>query len=182
MGKPNANKLIRLFHRKWSVPVLAEIARTGGTRVVVLQRSLGMSPAAVRQTLDHLIELGLVMPNPGYGHPLRPEYILTAEGQAVAESCARIQSSSNRLGLNDLIGKKWTLPVLWTLSAEPLRFGQITSLAQPITDRALSQSLVHLQSAELIRSDLLATRPPVNQYSLARRAHTIADALGDIAA
>ncbi len=28
--------------------------------------------------------LGLVIRNPGYGHPLRPEYILTPEGHAAA--------------------------------------------------------------------------------------------------
>jgi DNA-binding HxlR family transcriptional regulator len=182
MQTPHADKLIRLFHRKWSVPVLAELSRTGGSRVVVLQNSLGVSPAAVRQTLDHLIEIGIATPNPGYGHPLRPEYILTDEGQAVAEACRRIQDSSARLGLDSIIGRKWTLPVLWTLAREPLRFGEITDRARPITDRALSQSLVLLQNAELISCDLLEIRPPANIYGLSRRARTITNALIDIAA
>ncbi len=182
MSTPTADKLIRLFHRKWSVPMLAELSRGGGSRVVVLQNTLGASPAAVRQTLDHLISMNLATPNPGYGHPLRPEYILTEEGKAVADACARIQSSSDRLGLGGLVGRKWTLPILWTLNHEPLRFGEITGLARPITDRALSQSLVQLQDAELVRVDLLDTRPPANLYGLARRARAIADALADIAA
>lgn len=178
----DAQILIRLFHRKWAMPILAELARTHGSRVVVLKNKLGIGPAPLRQTLDHLIELGLVTPNAGYGHPLRPEYILTATGQHVAEACARIDGSSRRLRLGDVVGRKWTLPVLWSISDEPLRFSEIARRTQPITDRALSQSLVQLEEAELIRVQPLETRPPAHLYALHRRARTIAQALGDMAA
>ena len=34
--------------------------------------------------MDHLIELGLLERNPGYGHPLRPAFRLTELGRTVA--------------------------------------------------------------------------------------------------
>ncbi|GAB5497243.1 MAG: hypothetical protein Phyf2KO_23230 [Phycisphaerales bacterium] len=178
----DAQNLISLFHRKWALPVLAEMARTRGSRVVVLKNRLGIHPAALRQTLDHLIELGYVVANPGYGHPLRPEYILTAKGQYAADACARIDASSKRLGIAELAGRKWFLPVLWTVAEQPLRFTEIAKRARPITDRALSHSLVQLEEARLIRPLPLEIRPPAYLYGLHRRAGTIAEALNDLAA
>ena len=178
----DAKTLIRLFHRKWAVPMLAELSRTGGSRVVVLRNRLGANPAAVRQTLDHLIGLKLVTPTPGHGHPLRPEYTLTPLGQAAAESCARIQSSGRRLGAGALIGRKWSLPVLWSVTQEPLRFGEIAERASPVTDRALSQSLKDLEDSSLIKRRALGTRPPAYLYGLHARAQAIASALADLAA
>ncbi|HED54182.1 MAG TPA: transcriptional regulator [Phycisphaerales bacterium] len=182
MDENNAHKLAGLFHRKWSVPVIAELARTEGSRLVVLSRALQTSAVSVRQTLEHLISLGLVMPNPGYGHPLRPEYILTPDGRAVAGGCLRILRSSRRLGLEDLIGRKWSMPVLWAVSGEPLRFGEIGMRIAPITDRALSQTLAHLEGAALVRRDLLETRPPASLYGVTRRARTLVSALDELAA
>ncbi len=178
----DAMNLISLFHRKWALPVLAEMAPTRGSRVVVLKNRLGVSPAALRQTLDHLIELGYVVANPGYGHPLRPEYILTARGQHAADACAQINASSKRLGISGLAARKWFLPVLWTIAEQPLRFSEIADRASPITDRALSQSLVQLEEASLIRTLPLEVRPPANLYGLHRRANTIARALCELAA
>ena len=178
----DADTLIRLFHRKWAVSMLAELSLTGGSRVVVLRNNLGASPAAVRQTIDHLIDLNLATPNPGHGHPLRPEYILTSLGQAAAESCMRIQSSGHRLGAGELIGRKWTLPVLWSVIGEPLRFSEIADRASPVTDRALSQSLKDLEDSKLIRRTALGSRPPAYLYGLHARAHAIASALADLAA
>ena len=42
---------------------------------------LGVGRESLRATLDALRELGLVQPTPGHGHPMRPEYLLTAAGR-----------------------------------------------------------------------------------------------------
>ena len=74
-----------LSRHRWALPILAHLSGTGGSRFVPLAAALGMSRDALRQTLDSLMALGLVTPNPGYGHPTRPEYILTDEGRRVQE-------------------------------------------------------------------------------------------------
>ena len=76
--------LVALFHNRWSVPILAELHRQRGSRFVTLARTLGMSRESLRRTLAALIESGLVGRNPGYGHPLRPEYVLTTRGDRIA--------------------------------------------------------------------------------------------------
>src|ERR671932_2722006 len=103
-------ELIALFHHRWSAAVLAELRRTRGTRFVVLSKSLGVGRESLRRTLDALIELGLVRRNPGYGHPLRPEYLLTRRGERVAERCATLLALLD--GDAEVALKKWSLPVL----------------------------------------------------------------------
>ncbi|MGH2451320.1 MAG: winged helix-turn-helix transcriptional regulator, partial [Candidatus Limnocylindria bacterium] len=70
-----------LFHHRWAAPVLAELDRSRGSRFVTLSNRLALSRESLRRTLTALIDAGLVMKNPGYGHPLRPEYILTERGR-----------------------------------------------------------------------------------------------------
>src|SRR5919202_4724071 len=101
------DELIALFHHRWSAPVLAELRRTRGTRFVVLAKALGVGRESLRRTLDALIELGLVRRNPGYGHPLRPEYLLTRRGAAVARRCSRLLAATD--GNVDVALKKWSL-------------------------------------------------------------------------
>ena len=71
------SSLVALCHHRWSLPVLAEIGRTRGTRFATLTGRLGVTGESLRRTLAYLQEEGLVERNPGYGHPLRPEYLLT---------------------------------------------------------------------------------------------------------
>ena len=70
--------LLTLCHHRWSLPVLAEIGRTGGSRFATLTGRLGVTGESLRRTLSYLQDEGLVARNPGYGHPLRAEYVLTA--------------------------------------------------------------------------------------------------------
>src|SRR4029079_6119097 len=75
----SSDALPNLLHNRWSVPVLAELARgdAGGGRFANLRRRLGVSGESRRRTLATLVEAGLVARNPGHGHPLRADYVLT---------------------------------------------------------------------------------------------------------
>ena len=74
------NRFITLFHRQWAVRVLVELQRAHGAKFVTLHSQLGVGRATLRATLDDLIAEGWVLRNPGHGHPMRPEYLLTKEG------------------------------------------------------------------------------------------------------
>jgi DNA-binding HxlR family transcriptional regulator len=158
--------LIALFHHRWSAPVLAELDRTRGTRFVVLVNRLGVGRESLRRTLDALIELGLVARNPGYGHPLRPEYLLTPPGQDAAERCTRL------LGLLDgdaeIALKKWSLPVLAALSG-PSRFSELRDALPGVTARALALALKDLQTAGLVDRRVEDAYPPTATYVATRR-------------
>src|SRR2546423_5557161 len=114
--------LIELFHRRWSAPVLAELERQKGSRFVALTRTLRVPRDSLRRTLDALVEMGLVGRNPGYGHPLRPEYVLTESGRPVARRCARLVALLD--GHRDVALRKWSLPVLVAME-RPSRLSQL---------------------------------------------------------
>ena len=143
----STSDLIKLFHHRWSAPVLAELERQRGSRFVALSRMLGVGRDSLRRTLDSLIAQGLVERNPGYGHPLRPEYLLTDRGRDVARRCGTLLALLD--GNAELVLRKWSLPVLVVLQG-PMRFSEIRASLAGITGRALALALKDLQLAGLI--------------------------------
>ena len=158
-----AASLASLFHHRWSVPVLAELHRGAGAKFVTLHRRLGVSRAALTRTLKILGERGWSMRNPGYGHPMRPEYILTSGGRALGPACVALME---RLGGLDqaLALNKWSLPSLHALGGEPRRFNQIAAIVGGATPRALARALKDLVCAELIVRELRDEYPPRTLY------------------
>ncbi|MGB0844935.1 MAG: winged helix-turn-helix transcriptional regulator, partial [Alphaproteobacteria bacterium] len=108
------NLLVKVSAKAWSFDVLAILCDGTAGRQASLISKTGAGRTAVQNSLNHLIELGLVKRNSGHGHPLRPEYVLTSLGRRCGETALRIKNlvpvASNRLILN----RTWTLPVLAT--------------------------------------------------------------------
>jgi len=158
-----------LFHNRWSVPVLAELWRGGvaGGRFANLSRRLGVSRESLRRTLAALVDAGLVARNPGHGHPLRPDYVLTGTGRRVAPVCATLVDILGSSGLEQLGRKKWPLPVVLALSAGPTRFSALRAGLAPITTRALALALKELEAASVVERILVGDYPPRAEYRLA---------------
>lgn len=152
--------LIALFHHRWSAPVLAELLRQKGSRFAALSGTLGVGSDSLRRALDSLLALGLVARNPGYGHPLRPEYVLTAEGTRVAQRCAKLLSESE----DDVLLRKWSLPVLAALQ-DPARFSELRAVVPGVTPRALALALKDLQGAGLVERTVEDAYPPRTLYT-----------------
>lgn len=167
-------ELIALFHHRWSAPVLAELGRTRGSRFVVLVNALEVGRESLRRTLTALIELGLVRRNPGYGHPLRPEYVLTRRGERAAERCARLLALLD--GNADVALKKWSLPVLAALD-RPARFSELRESLPGISARSLALALKDLEGAELVRRQVQETYPPSTVYAPTPAARRLRDAV-----
>ena len=153
-----------LSRHRWALPILAHLAETGGSRFVPLAAALGISRDALRQTLDSLIALGLVTPNPGYGHPTRPEYILTDEGRRSAPECARLVKHVRANGLDAVAFKKWSLPTLAALG-RPQRFAELRRTVGA-TARALTLSLKDLVDAGVVERRVHDEFPPGTSYRL----------------
>lgn len=155
------SSLVALCHHRWSLPVIAEISRTRGSRFAALSGRLGVAGESLRRTLAYLQGEGLIERNPGYGHPLRPEYLLTDAGRRVAPQAERLLSA---LGKHEDVGlKKWSLPVLAEL-AEPRRFSELRA-ALPASPRALALALRDLEEAGLVRRTVTDDRPPQTRYA-----------------
>jgi DNA-binding HxlR family transcriptional regulator len=165
----SSDALPNLLHNRWSVPVLAELARgdAGGGRFANLTRKLGVSGESLRRTLAALVEARLVARNPGHGHPLRADYVLTPAGKRVAPACAALVESLDAAGLAQLATKKWLLPIVLTLSASSLRFSSLRTSLAPISARALALALKELEAAGVVERTLVDDYPPRAEYRLA---------------
>jgi DNA-binding HxlR family transcriptional regulator len=168
----STSDLIALFHHRWAPPAVALLAERGGVRFVELQRTLAVGSESLRNALDALIDLGYVERNPGYGHPLRPEYVVTATGRDVGATAARILAA----GDPDLLLRKWSVPVLAALGEER-RFSELRTDLAGVTPRALALALRELEAGRLVRRTVLPTRPPSTLYRPTAAGRRIAAAL-----
>jgi DNA-binding HxlR family transcriptional regulator len=160
--------LVALFHNRWSVPILAELHRQRGSRFVALSRILGLSGESLRRTLAALIEGGLVGRNPGYGHPLRPEYVLTSSGERIAAACRPLVERLRRSDLEEVGLKKWSMPVVYALADGPRRFSELREALEGISPRALTLALKDLEAARLVDRRVTDDYPPATVYRLTR--------------
>jgi len=138
----------------------------------------GAGRTAFAQSLEHLIDLGLVERNTGHGHPLRPEYCLTQNGAEVAKIASKIKSAVPQLPERALLRRAWTVPIL-AVSHKPLYFTDIKKQLGSITDRALSQSLERLHGQNwFIRTVNRTNRPPRALYQAVNAGAMISQAVG----
>ena len=162
--------LPRLFHHRWAVPTLAALDATGGAaKFVTLRNQVGASRDSLRRTLRALIGAGLVRRNPGYGHPLRPEYMLTRPGRRLAPASATLVKKLKSLGIEEIALNKWSLPVVCALEAAGGRFGRVRAALGEVTPRALARALRDLRRAGIIERRLVDSYPPYTEYRLTRR-------------
>lgn len=111
-----------------------------------------MNADSLSRSLEELMAAGWVQRNPGYGHPLRPEYILTKEGQDLARYCSLFDALVAELGVTSVIYRKWSVPTLLGINEGATRFNELRD-SLVITPRALSQSLDSLCAVDLVRQD-----------------------------
>ncbi len=155
-----------LTHHRWGLLVIAVLHRHNGSTFVRICRELGATQAAIRQTLDWLMAEGWVRRNPGYGHPLRPEYILTDDGKAVAPFCLKIESWVTESPIDGSALRKWSLVALFWVCRGSVRFSELRHHIRGVTDRALSQTLRGLVEDGVLERTLVEGNPPSTRYSL----------------
>lgn len=115
-----------------------------------MKQGLDVNADSLTRNLQVLMTTGLVARNPGYGHPLRPEYILTPRGAAIAPQCGRLVNAVDRLGVADTVYRKWSVPLLVRIKAGTGRFSRLRQ-DLGVNPRALTQSLHRLRESDLVQ-------------------------------
>ncbi len=178
MSKPPDNlrlqSLIQLVHHRWNVPVIAELHRRSGAKFVTLANGLGVSRNSLTVSLNDLIEQGYVKRNPGHGHPMRPEYLLTKSGEGVGKYCLRLARLIERRDDADIGYRKWTLPLVAAIGDGVRRFGELrVALGETATPRATTLGLKAMLSAEWAERTLIDDYPPTAGYRLIAKGRRI---------
>ncbi|MCK4943438.1 MAG: helix-turn-helix transcriptional regulator [Candidatus Aminicenantes bacterium] len=165
----NKNNFYFLFRFRWSIPIIAEIYNQDGSRFVTLIQRLNISRSVLTYTIDKLINDGLINRNPGYGHPLRPEYVLTDLGHKIAPFCQELIICVRKHNAQRLLQSRWSFRILFLPIREGVRFSVLISLLAPITPRALSEELKLLINEGFIRRKIIDDYPPKAIYELSSK-------------
>lgn len=159
-------QLESLLHHRWGIPVVAELHRASGCKFVTLVRRLEVSRDSLQRTLRALIRSGWIQRNPGYGHPLRPEYILAPGARGAGEAVVELDQTLRQLRIQDPGLNKWSLAVVWALAGKPRSFSELKRELPGITSRALTLTLKELQEVGLLQRLVLDRYPPATMYRL----------------
>ena len=174
-------QFVKLCSRSWSIKSLALIARGCSPRVSPLSNAAGCGRTAMTASIQNLAELGLLERNPGYGHPLRPEFRLTDPGVALAKWALWLDNHAHTESDQSLIRSKWGLPVMSCINSTT-RFSHLRNELVPVTDRALSICLTNLTSANWISRRVSQENfPPLVHYDVANPGHPVRESLKFVA-
>lgn len=169
--------LVKLCEKAWALTALAHIGRGTPIRVSVLASAAGTNRSSMRPSIQHLYKLGLLVENPGHGHPLRPDAVLTPEGEYWAKIALQLEQMMHDDEERRLVRLNWTLPTL-RVAHSPVRFTVLRSTLAPVRDSALSLSLRRLESSGWLERQVDSElRPPQVAYHTVNRGHEIADLL-----
>lgn len=158
------NQLVNVTSRSWSLNILAQLHRGVVGKQAALIRACGASRTAFSQSLAHLIDAGLLERNPGYGHPLRPEFRLTIKGMEAAELADKILFQTPNQNANAILRRTWVVPILGVID-KPTSFGGIKRAVGSISDRALSQTIQLLETESWVHRQIdISNRTPRPLY------------------
>ena len=158
--------LIALVHRRWNIPILAELHKRNGAKFVSLTNALDVGRASLSASLNDLIDLGLVARNTGHGHPMRPEYLLTERGRKPGAICGELVQGLRTAADVDLGLRKWTLPIVTTIGNGVCRFSEVKNPLGTATPRAITLALKAMSERNWLRRTLIDDYPPTAGYAL----------------
>lgn len=72
-----------------------------------------------------------------------------------------------------VIGGKWKTSILWHLSAQTMRFSELTRTFEETTRKMLTQQLRELEQDGLVKRKVYAQVPPKVEYSLTEKGKSV---------
>jgi DNA-binding HxlR family transcriptional regulator len=92
----------------------------------------------------------------------------------VGEVCPRFHAAI------ELIGKRWTGAIVWSLSKQPLRFAELKRAVPGLSDRLLSQRLRELEAAGVVVRRVEEGYPARVSYALTDKGEALQPAINSL--
>lgn len=73
----------------------------------------------------------------------------------------------------DIIGGKWAMPIIYTLSKGTMRFKELERTIEGINTRMLVKELKNMEANEIVHRNIFATVPPTVEYSLTQKGESL---------
>ena len=173
-------RLIALSHHRWNIPVLAELQRGNGAKHITLLKRLQPGRASLSASLKHLLRLGLVRRNKGFGHPMRPEYLLTSAGKTISEECLELVRLVRKRGEEKIAFSKWSLPLVAVIGGQTLRFNAISNRLDTASPRAITLALKATHHRRWVDRIIVSEYPLAAGYRLRPKANSVLVLLNEI--
>ncbi|MFV0252178.1 MAG: winged helix-turn-helix transcriptional regulator [Beutenbergiaceae bacterium] len=89
--------------------------------------------------------------------------------------CDGLDSGASIRDVLDRVGDKWSLLVIGTLTAGPLRFGELRQHIPGVSQRMLTRTVRHLERDGLVTRTSFAQVPPRVEYALTPMGRTLVE-------
>jgi DNA-binding HxlR family transcriptional regulator len=103
-----------------------------------------------------------------------------ADRAVVLQAVSEIAPECPTRRIMDIIGAKWTLGVLAYLRARPMRNAELLAALSGVSQRALAETLRHLERDGLVARDDRPGFPRFVEYSLTPLGRSLAEAFGEL--
>ena len=163
-------RAIRLFHRRWSVPIVAVLHRDGPLRFNELASRIAASRDTLSETLADLVSNGVVHHRWREG---TATYGLSAVGKLLGPVTIEMTAAVTGAGLVQVATKKWPMLVLAAVGNGEPRYGEIVVALPGITTRSLSMALKDLELEELVVRTSIVGYPRTTAYRATERAQQL---------
>lgn len=80
----------------------------------------------------------------------------------------------------DIVGGKWSIPVIYTLFSGKKRFGELEKIIPNINTRMLVKVLKSLEKNRIVIREAYATIPPTVEYSLTPKGKALEPIITDL--
>jgi DNA-binding HxlR family transcriptional regulator len=78
----------------------------------------------------------------------------------------KVEHKCNLKEVLDIMGGKWSIPIISTLLDGTMRFSELERTIPNINTRMLVKELKNMEANEIVKREVFATVPPTVEYSL----------------
>jgi len=95
----------------------------------------------------------------------------------------KVEISDHKCSLKevlDILGGKWAMPIIYTLSKGKMRFKELERNIPNINTRMLVKELKNMEANGIIIRDVFATVPPTVEYTLTEKGQKLIPIIADL--